>query len=172
MRIKYSKITEGNFIRKEIKYKSIFDGIVNYIKFDSTIKPSYVNNKIFSNMCIKNNNYFWLELFPKDDNYIITIMFDDHSNIIQWYIDISKSVCIDSDVPYQDDLYLDIVITPDGKKYILDIDELEEALSRGIISKKEYDFAFVVLKKVEKKYGDNFGNLLHLTNFIYNEFKK
>ena len=160
---------EGNFKRKQIKYKNIFDGIVNYIKFNSSVRPSYVNNKIL-NTCIKNSGYTWIELFPIRDNYVMTIMLDNNNKIIQWYIDISKKVCAYSYIAYQDDLYLDIVITPDGKEYILDIDELNYALQKKEISKQEYNFAFKTLKRVEKIYISDFNILLDLTNYLLKEF--
>lgn len=172
MKIKYSKINEGNYQRKFIKIDDIFEGIVNYIQFDSSVEPSFVNNKIFSNMCIKNKNYFWFELFPKNDNYLITIMFDDKHNIIQWYIDISKEVCIDANIPFQKDLYLDIVITSDGKKYILDIDELNIALENNNITRDDYNFALKTLKIVERKYADNFKALKKITQKVYDNFIK
>lgn len=167
LKIKYSKILEGNYQTKRLKFENIIEGIVNYIQFDSSVDPSYVNNKIFSNLCIKNNSYFWFELFPKKDNYVMTIMFDDKHKVIQWYIDISKEVCIDTNVPFQKDLYLDIVITPDGKKYILDIDELNYAFSNDDITIEEYNFAFKTLKRVEKMYADDFKKLKELTKKIY-----
>lgn len=170
MKRKYSKISEGDFVQKKIKFKKVFDGIVNYIKFDSSIKPSYVSNKLFLNKCIKKNEYFWFELFPKNDNYVITIMFDNNHNIIQWYIDISKKVVYDADIPYQDDLYLDLIVIPSGEKCVLDIDEINEALDKNIISIDDYNFAYKILEKVEKKYTTDFNVLLDLTKYIYNEF--
>lgn len=167
MRRKHSKILEGNFCKKKIKYDN-FKGIVYYIKFDSRVKPSFFNDGVI-NAYIKKENYTWYEVYPADDNYLLTIMFDDKLNIIQWYFDISKSINT-VDIPYQDDLFLDMVITPDGKKHILDEDELEEALKNEVISKKEYESAYGVLRRIEKQFGDNFEYLLDFTEYICNAF--
>lgn len=167
MRRKYSKILEGNFRKKNIKYDD-FNGMVYYIKFDSRVKPSFFNDGVI-NAYIKNENYTWYEVYPDDDNYLLTIMLDDKLNIIQWYFDISKSINT-VDIPYQDDLFLDMVVTPDGKKHILDEDELEEALKNGVISKQEYDSAYEVLRRIEKQFGDNFEYILDFTEHIRNAF--
>lgn len=167
MRRKYSKILEGNFCKKNIKYDD-FKGIVYYIKFDSRVKPSFFNDGVI-NAYIKKEDYTWYEVYPEDDNYLLTIMFDDKLNTIQWYFDISKSINI-VDIPYQDDLFLDMVVTPDGKKHILDEDELANALKNGVISKKEYELAYEVLGRVEKQFGDNFEYLLDFTEYICNSF--
>jgi predicted RNA-binding protein associated with RNAse of E/G family len=37
------------------------------------------------------------------------------------------------------DLILDIVVLPDGKRFLLDEDELSEALRDNIITRKQYD---------------------------------
>ena len=55
---------------------------------------------------------------------------------------------IEDGVPYQDDLYLDVVVVPDGRIHILDEDELKEAYSKREISKDEYDMAFSVANMI------------------------
>jgi predicted RNA-binding protein associated with RNAse of E/G family len=45
-------------------------------------------------------------------------------------------------VPCYEDLYLDIVISPEGETLLLDVDELDEALRLGEITQSQYDFAW------------------------------
>lgn len=51
-------------------------------------------------------------------------------------------------MPYEDDLYLDVVVTPKGDIILLDEDELKEAFERMEITKKEYDEAYQEAKKL------------------------
>ncbi|MCL6459025.1 MAG: DUF402 domain-containing protein, partial [Gorillibacterium sp.] len=44
-------------------------------------------------------------------------------------------------MPYCDDLYLDVVLLPDGQLFLLDEDELEEALSKRIIRQSDFELA-------------------------------
>ena len=65
---------------------------------------------------------------------------------MQYYIDVAKEYEIDDrGLPYFDDLYLDVVLLPNGKMYILDEDELEDAYKSGDVT-KEYELAWVHYK--------------------------
>jgi predicted RNA-binding protein associated with RNAse of E/G family len=69
-------------------------------------------------------------------------MFDDQERIVEWYIDTCRSQGItDQGVPWFDDLYLDVVVLKDGEVFLLDEDELEDALSRKHITTGDYDLA-------------------------------
>ncbi len=45
-----------------------------------------------------------------------------------------------------DDLYLDVVLLPNGKIYVLDEDELEDAYKSGDVTKEEYELAWYTTK--------------------------
>ena len=67
-------------------------------------------------------------------------------------------------IPYEDDLYLDVVIVHDGRIQLLDEDELEQAYRQKIISKKDYEFAY---EKANKIIEFAKANLEKLKNFSY-----
>lgn len=86
--------------------------------------------------------YRWLSILPMDDYYCITAMINEKNEILLWYIDMIASQGIDSDsVPYFDDLYLDLVVYPDGCVMEDDRDELEEALSNNDITIEQFELA-------------------------------
>ena len=65
-------------------------------------------------------------------------MFDDKGQVVQWYIDICKTQGLtDQQVPWFDDLYLDVVVLPSGEVFLLDEDELEEAFGDGAVTSKD-----------------------------------
>lgn len=75
----------------------------------------------------------WLSILPAEEHYCITAMMDETYNILVWYIDILADQGTDQDgVPYFDDLYLDLIVYPDGTVIVDDMDELEEALASGV----------------------------------------
>ncbi|WEK55805.1 MAG: DUF402 domain-containing protein [Candidatus Cohnella colombiensis] len=89
-------------------------------------------------MCLADRGYLWLQHFPKGEHYVVTTMFDDKGQVVQWYIDICKTQGLtEQQVPWFDDLYLDIVVLPTGEKMLLDEDELEEALDEGHITQRD-----------------------------------
>lgn len=168
MERKYSKIIEGKFIKKRFKYERN-KGIVYCIKFRSDVHTSFANIDS-KKICIKDKNYIWFEVYSDEKNYLLTIMCNDTLDIIQWYFDVSKITNSNINIPYQDDLYLDLVITPMGKNKILDEDELLEAMERKIISKKDFHQAYEVLEKLKNMYANNFEYLLDFTRYIFGKF--
>ncbi|MGM1044918.1 MAG: DUF402 domain-containing protein [Bacillota bacterium] len=98
---------------------------------------------------IADKGYSWLQYYPKDSHFIVTAMFDDKRQIVQWYIDICKKQGVtDQGVPWFDDLYLDVVVNKDGEVFLLDEDELEDALRRGDITRDDYRQAKVTARRV------------------------
>lgn len=53
-------------------------------------------------------------------------------------------------VPWFDDLYLDVVVLRNGEVFLLDEDELDDALTRGDITREDYQLAISTAKNVMK----------------------
>lgn len=119
---------------------------------------------------ILNDNYLWYEVYPDNENYAITIMYDDNNNLVQWYFDVSKNIGVENGIPYEDDLYLDLVIRPNGDASVLDEDELKEALEQKKITEEDFDFAYIILEKLQREYANNFDHLVALTEKFKEEF--
>lgn len=84
----------------------------------------------------------WLSILPKDDFYCITAMMNQDDEILVWYIDMIAAQGIDADgIPYFDDLYLDLVVCPNGEIMVDDMDELEDALCQADITQAQFDLA-------------------------------
>lgn len=81
-------------------------------------------------------------------------MYDSQGNFLFWYCDIINVQYDDKEDTYLfTDLLLDVKVMKSGETYILDCDELAEALDNNIISKKQ---ASEALRKTN-----------HLLNMIY-----
>lgn len=98
-------------------------------------------------------------------------MFDDNNNLIEWYFDISKNIGIENGIPFEDDLYLDMIITPTGEKIVIDENELLEAFNKGDISQQDVDSAYQTLSYLENKYVNNLDELVKFTNYLSEKFK-
>lgn len=169
MKRRYANEVDGIYIQNRMNNRYL-TGYACFIKLKNVSRPLIVNNGV-EEICIKNENYEWIEVYPDNSNYALTIMFDDKQNLIEWYFDISKNIGVENGVPYEDDLYLDMIITPQGKKLILDEDELKEALNRCEIAKEDVTLAYKTLEELDKKYVQNLDELKTLTDFLYNELK-
>ena len=109
-----------------------------------------VKNKIIipNGKCIMDNNYKWLEFYDYNSKIKLTAIYDENNKIIEWYFDIAKKIGKENGVPYEDDLYLDVVVTPEGKIKLLDEDELKDALNRMEITNTEYKNAYKEANKL------------------------
>ncbi len=84
----------------------------------------------------------WLSILSQDDFYCITAMMNEKNDILVWYIDMIAEQGIDLDgVPYFKDLYLDLIVYPDGRIIVDDMDELEEALIKKDITQEQFELA-------------------------------
>ena len=110
----------------------------------------------------------WLSILPEDDWYCITAMMDEKEEILLWYIDMIASQGIDCEgVPYFDDLYLDLVVYPDGTVYVDDRDELEEALGNGDITQEQYHLALETSTRLQKGLLNNIAKFKEYTKNCY-----
>ena len=148
----------------------LFKGYACYLKLQNIEKPLIVNNGK-ENICIRDNNYEWIEVYPENGKSAITIMYDDRGNLIEWYFDVSKKIGVENGIPYEDDLYLDMIITPNGEKIVIDEDELLEALQKGDITQEDVNDAYNTLRELENKYVNNMSELIKLTNYLLSRFK-
>lgn len=92
--------------------------------------------------CIMDNNYKWLEFYDYNSKVKLTAIYDENNEIIEWYFDIAREIGKEKDVPYEDDLYLDVVVTSTEEIILLDEEELKDALNRMEITNIEYENAY------------------------------
>ena len=168
-RFAYSPDDTGiEYVLKRID-KDYFKGYLCKLKMID-IKPLIVklNNE---DLCLRDNGYTWYEVYPDNENYAITIMYDVNNRLVQWYFDISKTIGVENGIPYEDDLYLDLSIRSNDEVSILDENELKEALDNNVITKEDYDFAYEVLDKLQGEYVSNYDHLVALTEKFIKEFE-
>ena len=100
--------------------------------------------------CVAATGYSWLQHFPTGAHHTVTTMFDPDGNVVQWYIDVCRQHGVDVDgVPWFDDLYLDIVVSPAGTIRLLDTEELEDAVRRGLVPPAEYTLAWREARRLQ-----------------------
>lgn len=96
-------------------------------------------------ICLAGPGYKWLMYLPLDELWCLTAFYDPENRLFEWYFDISRGNFIDeTGIPCTDDIFLDLVVLPDGQKITLDADELREAFDKGQISREDYDLAYRV----------------------------
>lgn len=140
-RADWSRIAQKRFVQVRIDEEE-FCGYVTLFCIDAVHQPLWKN---FSgqSICIADQGYLWLQQFPYNVHYSITSIFDAQGNFVRWYIDICKQFVLDEyGLLWYDDLYLDIDVSPSGQMDLLDVDELDDALQRGLVTPLEYELAW------------------------------
>ncbi|WP_239454201.1 DUF402 domain-containing protein [Bacillus suaedaesalsae] len=146
----WKRITEKSW-RSFNRKGYYFHGWVSIFEIVKVKEPLTVNyNK--RNLKLADEGYTWVQYFPKGESYTVTVMQNEEREVIQWYIDICLNHGVtEKDIPWYRDLYLDIIVFPNGTWCLVDEDELDAALKLGIITKKEFDYAYHVANKLINK---------------------
>jgi uncharacterized protein len=118
-----------------------FTGYVTRLDLLEVTSPLWVKS-CGERVCVADTGYSWLQHFPANTHYTLTSQWDEKDRLVQWYFDICEYHGVNENaVPYWEDLYLDVIGTPNHVFEIIDQDELAEALEQDHISAEEYDLA-------------------------------
>ena len=137
------KVISKTYLRDVNKYKlEIYYDKEDYylsIKKILNIKKPFI---LENGLCLIDNNYYIVEVLPKNENYAMRVYFNEKKERLEYYFDISLKNGLDEEtrIPYYDDLYTDITVVQENIE-VLDEEELQEALNMGKISKAEYNIA-------------------------------
>ena len=76
---------------------------------------------------------------------------------------------VEDDIPFFYDLYLDLIVYPDGTILTDDMDELEEALKSGDISKELFKLAIDTKEELENTLLSDIGSFERYTKELFDE---
>lgn len=133
------------------QYYRVQDEWKGYI---SVVKMGKVKHKLMAHygneeVCLCDDYYKGVIFLPDNAHWCATAVYNNKNEIVEWYFDMTKENSVDEKgLPYFEDLYLDIAVTPDFKTRVLDEDELQEALDKGIITQEDYQLAYDTCKYV------------------------
>ena len=74
---------------------------------------------------------------------------------------------MEDDIPFFYDLYLDLIVYPDGTILTDDMDELEEALNKGDISKQLFQCAIDTKEELENTLLSDIGSFERYTKELF-----
>ncbi|AQQ52630.1 DUF402 domain-containing protein [Planococcus lenghuensis] len=94
------------------------------------------------------DGYTWLQHFPEHERYSLTTMFDENGKVVQWYIDVCRRNGVENDRPFMEDLFLDIIVLPDGEVLQVDTADLEQALEDGVIGEDLYETSWNEMNRI------------------------
>ncbi|TYS67797.1 DUF402 domain-containing protein [Sutcliffiella horikoshii] len=159
-RSEWKRILKRQYTQKFVDIDA-FRGYITLLQIHKVTEPLTVKYEEKS-ICIVDDGYMWLQHFPSDEHYSLTTMFDVSGEVVQWYIDITNENGIENNLPYTDDLFLDIIVLSSGEVIQKDADELEEALIQGTINQAQYQLAWAEANKITQQIENNHFQLMGL----------
>lgn len=152
-RTEWGRIVEKNLtvVRKNTIGFSGTVALIEMIQVRPELHASYEAGQI--RLCVAASGYKWLQQYPEFAHYVVTGMYDREDNIVQWVVMICKSKGLTAgQIPWHEDLHLQLVMLPDGALYIKDADRLEEAVSNGDLTQDDYKLAWQTANQVMEEH--------------------
>ena len=168
---RWNRILSKKYYSQPITFNNKYQGIASVSIIEKVSAPLTIHN-YFGDVLIVSDNYKWMQVALIDQHFWLTVMFNEFDELVQLYFDISKSNHFENrDNPYFYDLFLDIVMTNNGNIYILDKEELLQALHQKIISTQDYQLALDTTSTLYNYLSRNIDDVLQKTNNLYFQLK-
>lgn len=178
MKRRYINHSNTNSLTKEYYYfeeqkNEFVNGYVAVIEIYEANKKTMVPREGREDDCVLDIGYKLFRIFDKTKSYCIVAIYNENFEFIEFYIDCIDNICYDNElnIPYMEDLFLDIVYTNKDEIIVLDEDELKEAYNNRDITKEQYEKVLKSKEEVlrllnDKKY------VKSLKNYCLNELKR
>ena len=159
---------DSNILCKRFKMinskDNYFKGKITLIQLEK-VKEKFIAKRPTGEFeVIIDNDYKILTFFPENEPYCFSAMYNNKCKLLQWYFDILREECkYDVEIPYGEDMYLDVVVLPNGKYYILDENELKDAFDKKMITENEFKNTHASKNKIEKMLNMKFDKLKEFT---------
>ena len=117
--------------------------------------PLKVNSPI-GMVTIADNNYKNIIIAPKNENWWLTVIFDNNNNLIESYFDITRlNNFYNEENPFFIDMKLEVCIPYNHEPFIMDEEDLKELLENGFITKEDFNMAYSTANKIIGFYNTN-----------------
>lgn len=114
----------------------------------------------------------WVQCAWKNKKVWSTAMFDKQGDLFQVYFDVVDKVHIDEEDSWFTDLIVDVVYDPKGTAVILDVDELETAYQKGLITLDQKQSALCISEKLKYELESRFEQVNSWFEMMYEKVKK
>ena len=142
----YRRIPNRVLERDDEVIADLGDVIIAKSRFEGMLAPLRVNG-----VEVIRNGYAMLYFAFIGENYDVLKVYDENGEFRGLYIDVLAYSKRNGNTLEMLDLFLDIFVFPDGRAFLLDEDELEMALSYGLIDRETFDFAYRVAREIIEK---------------------
>lgn len=164
----WTRLIDKTVTVENIKNK-YFEGKLCFLKMNKVIAPLSVDSPV-GKVTIADNNYKNLIIAPRNENWWLTVMFNDKNELIESYFDITKlNNFYYEENPFFIDMKLDVCIPNNHDPVIMDEDDLKLVLKNGMITEEDYQMAYDVTKRIINGFQEHKNEFY---TFIYDQFDK
>lgn len=175
MPLEIKAITRDNWRRvmsKSFRYAEKTYGdfrcVVGLLTIDEVTSP--LKRTMFDKeLVLVDKGYHWLQIAPEGESWWLTVMIDPNDNVVQYYYDITDRNILDGEHSRFYDLFLDVVVLPDGNATIFDKDELDAALKDGIITNTQHQKAVETANRLFREVSSRLNELNIFVGELYKE---
>ena len=144
---------------KTIKIENIenkyFKGKICLLTMNEVEAPLKVDSPV-GIVTIADNNYKNIIIAPENDNWWLTVMFDNNNNLIESYFDITRlNNFYDKENPFFIDMKLAVCIPYNHDPSIMNEEDLKELLENGFITNDDFNKAYDTANKIIQFYNAN-----------------
>lgn len=147
-----------------------FKGIIGLVTMKKVREPLEVS-VVGQNIIVADDNYQWLQILPEKKRYSITVMIDNEGNPLEYYFDINIKNITQKGNARTLDLFLDVLVLPNGEYELVDEEDLQRALSQGQITKKQYHEAYVIAHQLMIKIDKDFPQMQEKIMYCFHKIK-
>ena len=166
----WDRVKEKRYINKYFNNND-FKGNVSLLEAVKVKEKLVVGeNKVV----ILDDGFQWLEVYPEDNkNIALSVCINNKNEFLEWYFDIAKDSSLTEDgIPYIDDLYLDVILTPTGEIKLIDQEELQEAYDKKEITKEDFELAYKIANNLIKQINGKIKEIIEFTNKYFKLLKE
>lgn len=163
----WRRLLQSDYHEKIIQYKGekMLTGIIEIKKVRSPLTVPILNQKVL----VCDEGFRWLQILPEKRNYSITVMYDRHWKILQYYFDINLKHFLEAGDARRLDIYLDVLALPDGRYELVDESDIKRARKRSEISKGQVDFAYGIAHDVMDELDKDFSQFERMASHCLKE---
>ncbi|WP_180809850.1 DUF402 domain-containing protein [Staphylococcus sp. 17KM0847] len=163
MKVKYidkrhwRRLLDRDYIEVKVNNNK-FKGIIGLITINKVREPLEVT-VVGKKMIVADDKYQWLQIVPEKKRYSVTVMFNDRGEPLQYYFDVNLKNITQKGKARTLDLYLDVLVLPDGRYELVDQDDLERALQTNQITRKQYHEAYIIAHQLMIQIDEDFKSI-------------
>lgn len=175
MKIKYldkrgwRRVIESRYYEKIIYLddEKIMVGLLDIKKVRAPLFVPIVDKEVK----VADNNYKWLQIMSEQRSYSLTVMYDEHWNVLQYYFDVNTHHYLEPGEARRKDIYLDVLALPDGRCELVDESDIKRALKKNKITEEMKDEAYRTAEHVMDRLNKDFDQFERLAEECLTEIK-